>query len=354
MAYVLGKDPFAGKWGLRVAAKVLRPGKIGPSAVAGCGVAVDPAGMRWLYGALAATLLLIGCSGRDEESTPTVEPSATATASATSVPSPTPTTPSFDTPTATATPTEVPTPEPALEPVGFPLGLDVRTGLVVGEVGSRTIEWSAGPSAREVTELLHHSDDPVESNSAGWNCRVHVEYEAQPAVDWYIEEGTPLYATMDGTATLYMNTVVNAFDYWAVDREPYIGNPDRANAPVSPFPGPGGGMGVFVRIENDGFRVDYGHLEIGRTAQFVPMNAWLDGFSPDTDWAGLYSVPQSFQVAGAIARWEVRAGDLVGYSGDAGYSEAPHLHYAITEKATGARLCPTSEPGFQNAGWLWR
>jgi hypothetical protein len=205
-----------------------------------------------------------------------------------------------------------------------------------------------------VSELLHHSDDPAESNSAGWNCRVHVEYEGQPAVDWYVPEGTPVYATMDGTATLYMNTVTNAFDYWEVDREPYIGNPDRANAPLSPFPGPGGGQGVFVRIENDSYRVDFGHLEIERTAAFVPLEAWIEGFSPETDWAGLFAVPRSHLVADPIARWEVRAGDLIGYTGDAGYSEAPHLHYAITEKATGAHLCPTSEPGFQNAGWLWR
>lgn len=267
---------------------------------------------------------------------------------ATSSPSPPPTS------TATEIPTATPVPGPHLEPAGFPLDPDTTTGLVVGEVGSRTFDWDGGLTVRDVSESLQVLDDPVRANQSGWDCRVHVEYEGLPAVDWYVPEGTPIYATMDGTATLYMNTVANAFDYWDVSREPYIGNPDRANAPVSAFPGPGGGMGVFVRVENDSYRVDYGHMTIVETAANVPAGAWISGFSVATDWAALFSIPRSYLVADPIAQWQVKAGDVIGYTGDAGYSEAPHLHYAITANATGARLCPTGEAGFTDGGWLIR
>ncbi len=306
--------------------------------------------LPWLA---AAGLLFAAACGGSADSPPTATlppdtptPGATATATTPSTPEPTA--------TATAVPTETPVPLPRLEPTGFPLDPDTVTGLVVGDVGSRTFDWSGGPPVREVSAMLQPSDDPVAANAAGWNCRVHVEYEGLPAVDWYVPEGTPIYATMDGTATLYMNTVTNAFDYWGVSREPYIGNPDRDRAPISAFPGPGGGMGVFVRIENAGYRVDYGHMRIDETAANVPEGAWIAGYSGETDWASLYSVPRSYLVADAIARWPVKAGDLIGFTGDAGYSEAPHLHYAITDATTGGRLCPTAEVGFSNGGWLFR
>jgi hypothetical protein len=45
---------------------------------------------------------------------------------------------------------------------------------------------------------------------------------------------------------------------------------------------------------------------------------------------------------------------VIGYTGDAGYSEAPHLHYVITERASGRSLCPTEESGFDDGGWLTR
>ena len=307
--------------------------------------------LAFAFGGLA----IVSCSYAASDPTPTPAPSSATATDATAEPTTPAETPvPSSTPAPTPLPSETPVPAPAIEPVGFPLGLDVRTGLVTGEMGDRVIEWDAGPSVRDVSETWHPSDDPVQANAAGWNCRVHVEYEGLPAVDWYVPEGTAVYATMDGTATLYMNTVANAFDYWAVSREPYIGDPDRANAPLSPFPGPGGGQGVFVRVENSAYRTDYGHLFIDPTAQFVPSDGWIEGFSPETDWAGLYGVPRNYLVADPIARWEVRAGDLLGYTGDAGYSEAPHLHYTITEQATGTRLCPTDEPGFEDAGWLWR
>jgi murein DD-endopeptidase MepM/ murein hydrolase activator NlpD len=50
----------------------------------------------------------------------------------------------------------------------------------------------------------------------------------------------------------------------------------------------------------------------------------------------------------------VRRGDVVAFTGDAGYSEAPHLHYAITRRSDGAALCATREAGFADNGWLVR
>lgn len=63
---------------------------------------------------------------------------------------------------------------------------------------------------------------------------------------------------------------------------------------------------------------------------------------------------RDFRVATPVARWEVRAGDAIGASGDSGYSEAPHVHYAIRRKGAAMALCPTAEGGFEDAGWLFR
>jgi len=161
-------------------------------------------------------------------------------------------------------------------------------------------------------------------------------------------------ATMDGVATLYINTTVNAFDYYGVSREPYIGDPDRARAPVTPFPGPGGGMGVYVSVVNDAFRTDYGHFSLAPTIAAVPEGAFAGGYTRATGYASMFAAPRSAGVADTIATWPVRRGDVIGHAGDTGYSEAPHLHYQITRLADGARLCPTNEPGFDDAGWLLR
>jgi murein DD-endopeptidase MepM/ murein hydrolase activator NlpD len=258
------------------------------------------------------------------------------------------------TPTPTATPTPTPTPPPAaIEPVGFPLDPATILGEVTGPVGSREIIWGAGPPALEYSRDDQPAGDPVVANRSGWNCRLHVEYEGHPAVDWYIPEGTPIYATMDGTATLYGITTSNAFDYYGVSREPYIGDPDRANAPISPFPGPGGGKGMFVRIENDQFATEYGHLAIAPTLSAVPAGAYVDGYGPDSDYASLFGVMRGYLDWTPIATWTVAAGDLIGYSGDSGYSEAPHLHYVIERVGSGS-LCATNEAGFDDAGWLFR
>ncbi|MEX2225556.1 MAG: M23 family metallopeptidase [Dehalococcoidia bacterium] len=224
---------------------------------------------------------------------------------------------------------------------------------VTGAVGSRVIEVGAGPPIRDVS-VQQASDDPDLANASGWNCRVHVEYEATPAVDWYVPSGTAVYATMDGDAVLIANTVANGFDYHAVDREPYIGNPDRTRAPLDPFPGPGGGMGIYVAVAGEEFRTDYGHLQIDPTLAAIPDEAFVAPYGRSFDYASAFSTPAPLAFGVQVARWPVRKGDVIGYTGDSGYSEAPHLHYVITRRPTGERLCPTGEAGFDDGGWLMR
>jgi len=299
---------------------------------------------------MAVLVLLFVAAGCGEEAPPasTALPAtataASATASATASPTPSATT---VTPAATAQPSD-----PSL-PTGFPLDPDSPTDRVTGPVSSRVIEQGAGPPIRRAT-TAQATDDPVAANSSGWNCRVHVEYEGTPAVDWYVPVGTPVYATTDGDAILIVNTVANAFDYYAVDREPYIGDPDRARASLNPFPGPGGGMGVYVAVIGEEFRTDYGHLAIAPILGAVPETAFASPYSHAFDYASAFATPQPFTFGVQVAQWRVRKGDIIGYTGDAGYSEAPHLHYTITRRATGERLCPTEEPGFTDGGWLFR
>ena len=292
---------------------------------------------------------LAACDGSGGKPPPSPSPATSPPATATSSPAP----------TATSTATPPPAPRPAtpaagLDPTGSPIHPTTRLGRAVGEPGNRTIEWGAGPTAHDYSRDDQPAVDPVRANRCGWNARLHVEYEGQPAVDWYIPPGTPVVATMDGTATLMVNTVSNPFDVYGVSREPYLGNPDRDRAPVVPFPGPGGGQGVFVRIDNDGYRTDVAHLDIAGTILAVPSGAWLDGFGPGSDFPALFRDLQDFRVATIVARWQVRAGDRIGASGDSGYSEAPHLHYTIRRRGFAAALCPTAEPGFDDAGWLFR
>lgn len=181
---------------------------------------------------------------------------------------------------------------------------------------------------------------------------MHVAFEGRPAVDWYLPTGTPVYATMDGTASLYVITTTNAFDYYGVSREPYIGLPSDA-ASVSPFPGPGGGKGAFVQIENDEFITESAHLELRRTAEVVPADAFQPGYSPGPGLVEAFAPMRSYLDSTFVARWHVHRGDLVGYTGDAGYSEAPHLHYTV-RRPGGGLLCPTDEAGFADGGWLLR
>jgi murein DD-endopeptidase MepM/ murein hydrolase activator NlpD len=192
----------------------------------------------------------------------------------------------------------------------------------------------------------------VRANACGWNARVHFEYEGAPAVDWYIPPGTPVVSTMDGTATLLIVSTSNPFDVYGVSREPYLGNPDRTRAPISPFPGPGGGQGVWVRVENERYWSNYAHLSLRETLALVPAGAFVAGYVAASDYAVFASL-RDFRTATRIASWPVRRGDRVGMSGDTGYSEAPHLHYALG-LAGGPAFCPTEEPGFTNRGWLFR
>ncbi len=229
-----------------------------------------------------------------------------------------------------------------------------RLGVVVGEVGSRTMDWEGGLTAEAYSRDLQPSANADAANSMGWDCRVHVEYEGQPAVDWYIPVGTPVRSTLDGRATMYVVSLPNAFDYYDVSREPYIGNPDRDRAPLSPFPGPGGGKGVFIEVTNDAFATEYGHLNLEMTLPAVPEGAYLDGFSQAYDYATAFGTMRAFNDYIAIASWDVRAGDVIGYSGDSGYSEAPHLHYTVRRASTSNLLCPTTEAGFEDEGWLFR
>jgi murein DD-endopeptidase MepM/ murein hydrolase activator NlpD len=275
------------------------------------------------------------------------------------VPTRSPTPPSTATPAAEPSPTPIPAPTPAAihpgppeQPLGFPIDPEMALGLVVGEVGSRTIEWGAGPGTLSYTRDDQPSDDPARANRCGWNARVHVAYEGQPAVDWYIPGGTPVTATMNGIATLLVNTVSNPFDVYGVAREPYIGNPDRSRAPISPFPGPGGGQGVFVRVQNASFVTDYAHLDLLTTLGRLPAPAFLAGYEPGMDYESLFRPLRDYRVATAIARWPVQRGDTIGFSADTGYSEAPHLHYTVRRAGAGNLLCPTTEAGFADNGWL--
>ncbi|HMO55446.1 MAG TPA: M23 family metallopeptidase [Tepidiformaceae bacterium] len=294
--------------------------------------------------------LLPGCRQERNRPPATNTPPATATAlPPTPSPAPTPTSGPTNPPEPTLTPDA-----PRLEPYGFPLDPATRTGLVAGQAGAPAIQWGAGPTAFEYSRDDQPSNDADRANRCGWNARVHVEYEGQPAVDWYVPVGTSVLATMDGTATLLINTVANPFDVYGVDREPFLGNPDRSRARPAMFPGPGGGQGVFVRIENERFRTDSAHFDLAATLPFIPADAWLEGWSPDSDFDGVFASLRDFRIATAVARWPVRAGDAIGATGDTGYSEAPHLHYAIRPAGSSAALCPTAEPGFEERGWLFR
>jgi hypothetical protein len=196
------------------------------------------------------------------------------------------------------------------------------------------------------------SADPEAANESGWNCRVHEEYEGRPAVDWYIPEGTPVLATMDGTATLYAATVANGFDYYGLSREPYLGNPDREKASIDPFPGPGGGLGVFVEIDSGAFLTVSAHLDLEASVRAVPAGAFYPGYSADSPYSQTFGDIAAGGNGTPIAQWRVSRGDLVGYSGDAGYSEAPHLHYTVQRSGSDRLLCPTAEERFDDGGWL--
>lgn len=225
--------------------------------------------------------------------------------------------------------------------------------MVEGDVGARQLVFGGGPNAFDYAMRDQPSSDPAIASRSGWNCETHYEYEGAPAVDFYIPIGTPIVATMDGTATLNIISVNNDFDRYGVDREPYLGDPDRSRAPYSPFPGPSSGEGVYVRVENADFATEYGHMEVGATVTAVPASAFISGYSSNSDYASLFAGAPEPRVVTTVARWEVRRGDVIGMSGDSGYSEGPHIHYTVN-RTGGPLRCPTTEAGFTDGGWLFK
>jgi murein DD-endopeptidase MepM/ murein hydrolase activator NlpD len=301
--------------------------------------------IRALTAILAVVLLLTAC-GDDDDS-----PGATLTAS----PSSAPTTGAAVSPTPAPTNGPAPTePQRHPEPIGFPLGQNTKLGVVTGEVGSRRLIFpDDGPSAFLYARDSQAGADADAANASGWNCRTHVEYEGIAAVDFYAPDGTPVLSTMDGTVTIYAISVRNDFDRYGVDREPYLGNPDRSRAPVTPFPGPSSGLGVYAEVVNEGFVLEYGHLDLRLTANMAPAEAFLEGYSPESEWETLFAEVPEPGAPTAIAQWPVTAGTTIGATGDAGYSEGPHLHYTV-RRTNGERLCPTNEAGFADGAWLFR
>jgi hypothetical protein len=286
--------------------------------------------------AVALALALAACG---EDATPTPSPGPSVAQA---------------TPAPAATATATPTPSPTYQLLGFPVDPQTILGKVVGEIGSRTVSFDGdGPTAYEYALNDQPSDDPDAANRSGWNCRTHFEYEGIAAVDFYLPAGTALYSTTAGTATLYAISTGNDFDRYGVAREPYLGNPDRSNAPLNPFPDVSAGLGAYVVVEGDGFVTEFGHLDLSLTAEAVPADKFLEGFSADSDWDALFAAIPVPRVATAVAERPVLWGDVIGYSGDAGYSEAPHLHYTIRRDG-GQPLCPTDEPGFADSGWFFR
>lgn len=254
------------------------------------------------------------------------------------------------TPPVIVTPTVTPD---GTQPRGLPLDPEQPVGLVDYEDAGRPIRWGAGPGALTYSRDVQPGADALAANAGGWNCQVHVDFEGHPAVDWYIPVGTPIRATMSGTATLYVITTTNAFDYFGVPRAPYVGYPS-GEAAVSPFPGPGGGKGVYLEIRNDGFVTESAHLALDRTFAVVPGSAFLPGFEPGDALVERFEPMRGYLDATPIATWPVDRGDILGYSGDSGYSEAPHLHYTVRRADGGGLLCPTTEASFADGGWLAR
>lgn len=276
---------------------------------------------------------------------------------ATDVPAPSPATTASISPTPPLPAVSPGAPSPTVderpdEPLGLPIDPELPAGWVDYSSEDRPVQWNAGPGAAAYSRDYQPGEDELMANAGGWNCRVHVAFEGRPAVDWYIPVGTPIRSTMDGTATLFAITTTNAFDYYDRPRAPYVGFPMPA-ASVSPFPGPGGGKGVYVEVRNQAFVTESAHLSLAPTLAVVPGDAFLPGFESGAPLVERFAPMRSYLDATAIATWSVRRGDVIGFSGDSGYSEAPHLHYTV-RRTGGGLICPTAEDGFADGGWLFR
>ncbi len=75
----------------------------------------------------------------------------------------------------------------------------------------------------------------------------------------------------------------------------------------------------------------------------------MGGYGREYPYAETFASPRDFRTADVVAAWQVRRGDLLGYTGDAGYSEAPHLHYL--DHAAGGRCAAVSYDRGGLRGW---
>jgi hypothetical protein len=227
-----------------------------------------------------------------------------------------------------------------------------RVEIVNGR--KRVVEPAAdGPDIATVSrEIFSRPANDEVANRYGWNCRTHQRYEdGYPAVDWYLPEGTPVYAVMDGEAELVIITVTNSFEYYRVDPTLYLGLP-AANVPIYSFSGPSGGMGVYVSVFDGVLKAEAGHLELDRTVLNVPVSAWIAPYTPLTNFRQVFARPRGPRDGTVVARWRVRRGDVIGYVGNTGYSDVSHLHYQIITPDRNTKYCPSAEP-LPFAGWLF-
>ena len=256
---------------------------------------------------------------------------------------------------ATATPTPTPTPAPSAdEPVGFPVQPTLRPLQVLDTPQGRVVAPPSptGPTVLEVArDYQTRPANDGEANRYGWNCRVHDKHEGGPGVDWYLPAGTPVVATMRGQAELYVVSISNAFEYYGVDPRLTLGLPSPT-MPLYPLPGPGGGMGIFVSVLNGDLRAEYGHLDLDRTLALVPERAFIAPFSKSFNYDARFSRPIPHDQVTLVATWQVEEGAVVGYVGNTGYSDVPHLHYQVVTRDRKTKFCPTREP-LPSSGWLF-
>jgi murein DD-endopeptidase MepM/ murein hydrolase activator NlpD len=259
--------------------------------------------------------------------------------------------------TAPVAPAPAPTPEPTVAgPVGFPVDPNLRPLRVDGPPQGRRLLPPApdGPTILQVArDIFPRPANDEESNRHGWNCRTHEKHEGYPGVDWYLEAGTPVVATMDGKAELYVIFVPNAFSYYGVNANLYLGLPPP-NLPLYPFNGPGGGMGVFVSVFDGVLRAEYGHLSPKATINGAPDNSFVRPYSKSYDYEANFSRPLGPNDGTLVATWPVKKGQVVGFVGNSGYSDVPHLHYQVITPDRKVKYCPSDEDGYRHAGWLFR
>lgn len=253
----------------------------------------------------------------------------------------------------TATPTATPDPA-ANEPVGFPVDPTLRP-LQVLETPLGKVLAPPSPTGPTVVEVARDYQtrpaNDAEANRYGWNCRVHTKHEGAPGVDWYLPAGTPVLATMRGQAELYIVSTANSFAYYGVDPRLTLGLP-APTTPLYPLPGPSGGLGVFVSILNGNLRAEYGHLDLDLTLALVPEEAFIAPFSKGFNYRARFSRPLPPDQVTLIATWPVEKGEVIGYVGNTGYSDVPHLHYQVVTRDRRTKFCPTREP-FPGSGWLF-